>query len=133
MYSVVPYTNITDTLKNKKLKKYQTVKRSQFINTQTPQALKLNKVSRKIISSTRIDVTDESEIFDKFKLKTKYLLGSKMNIKVTNKDDLSLIKKLLGHSIKIGNAFDIHRISKGKLYLLMLALLLLHQLFLVLV
>ena len=114
-YSVVPYTNITDTLKNKKLKKYHTVKRSQFINTQTPQALKLNKVSRKIISSTHINVTDESEIFDKFKLKTKYLLGSNTNIKVTNKDDLNLIKKLLGHSIKIGNAFDIHKISKGKL------------------
>ena len=114
-YSVVPYTNITDTLKNKKFNKYHSVKRSQFINTQTPQALKLNKISRKIISSTQQNVTDESEIFDKFKLKTKYLLGSNTNIKVTNKDDLSLIKKLLGHSIKIGNAFDIHKISKGKL------------------
>ena len=117
-YLVVPYTNITDTLKNKKLNKYHSVKRSQFINTQTPQALKLNKVSRKVISSTHLDVTDESEIFDKFKLKTKYLLGSSTNIKVTNKDDLSLIKKLLGHSIKIGNAFDIHKISKGKILLL---------------
>ena len=54
-------------------------------------------------------------IFDKFKLKTKYLLGSSTNIKVTNKDDLSVIKKLLGHSIKIGNAFDIHKISKGNI------------------
>ena len=113
VYSVVPYTDITDTLKNKKLNKYHSVKRSQFINTQTPQALKLNNVSRKIISSTRINVTDESEIFDKYKFKTKYLLGSNTNIKVTNKNDLSLIKKLLGHSIKTGNAFDIHKISKG--------------------
>jgi 2-C-methyl-D-erythritol 4-phosphate cytidylyltransferase len=45
-YAVVPYTNITDTLKNKKFNKYHSVKRSQFINTQTPQALKLNKISR---------------------------------------------------------------------------------------
>ena len=74
----------------------------------------MNKVSRKVISSTHLNVTDESEIFDKFKLKTKYLLGSNTNIKVTNKDDLSVIKKLLGHSIKIGNAFDIHKIAKGK-------------------
>ncbi|MDG2416165.1 MAG: 2-C-methyl-D-erythritol 2,4-cyclodiphosphate synthase [Pelagibacterales bacterium] len=111
---VVPYTLITDTLKNKKMNKYYTVKRSQFINTQTPQALKLDKTSREIISSTRNDTTDESEIFDKSKLKIKYLLGSNKNIKVTNKDDLGLIKNLLGHSIKIGNAFDIHRISKGK-------------------
>ena len=29
-----------------------------------------------------------------------------------------MIKKLLGHSIKIGNAFDIHKISKGKILLL---------------
>ena len=114
VYSVVPYTDITDTLKNKRLNKYHSVKRSQYINTQTPQALKLNKVSRKIISSTHINVTDESEIFDKYKLKTKYLPGSNTNIKVTNKDDLSLIKKIIGHSIKTGNAFDIHKISKGK-------------------
>ena len=114
MYSVIPYTNITDTLKNKKLNKYHSVKRSQFINTQTPQALKLNKTSRKIILSISNNLTDESEIFDNSKLKIKYLLGSNTNIKVTNKEDLILIKKLLGHSTRIGNAFDIHKISKGK-------------------
>ena len=27
---------------------------------------------------------------------------------------MSLIKKIFGHSIKIGNAFDIHKITKGK-------------------
>jgi 2-C-methyl-D-erythritol 4-phosphate cytidylyltransferase/2-C-methyl-D-erythritol 2,4-cyclodiphosphate synthase len=90
------------------------VQRSNFINTQTPQALKLDKISKKIILSTKTNVTDESEIFDKSNLKIKYLLGSNTNIKVTNKDDLSLINNLLGHSIKIGNAFDIHKISKGQ-------------------
>ena len=114
VHSVIPYTLISDTLKNKKFNKYHSVKRSQFINTQTPQALKLDKFSKRIISSTQTDFTDESEIFDKSNLKIKYLLGSNANIKVTNKDDLSIIKNLLGHSIKIGNAFDIHRISKGK-------------------
>jgi len=114
VYSVIPYTLITDTLKNKKLNKYNSVQRSNFINTQTPQALKLDKNSKKIILSTKTNVTDESEIFDKSNLKIKYLLGSNTNIKATNKDDLSLINNLLGHSIKIGNAFDIHRISKGQ-------------------
>jgi 2-C-methyl-D-erythritol 4-phosphate cytidylyltransferase/2-C-methyl-D-erythritol 2,4-cyclodiphosphate synthase len=113
-YSVIPYTLITDTLKNRKLNKYKSVQRSNFINTQTPQALKLDKISKKIILSTKTNVTDESEIFDKSNLKIKYLLGSNTNIKVTNKDDLSLINNLLGHSIKIGNAFDIHKISKGQ-------------------
>ena len=114
VHSVIPYSLITDTLKSKKLNKYYSVNRSQFINTQTPQALKLNKASRKIISSTSKNVTDESEIFDKSKLKSKYLKGSNTNIKVTNKEDLILIKKLLGHSTRIGNAFDIHKIKKGK-------------------
>ena len=113
-YSVVPYTLITDTLKNKKLNKYSSVKRSQFINTQTPQALKLDKTTKKIISSLQKNVMDESEIFDKSNLKIKYLSGSNTNIKVTDKNDLILMKHLLGHSIKIGNAFDIHKISKGK-------------------
>ena len=112
--SVIPYSLITDTLKSKKLNKYHSVNRSQFINTQTPQALKLNKASRKIIFSTSNNVTDESEIFDNSNLKIKYLIGSNTNIKVTNKEDLILIKKLLGHSTRIGNAFDIHKISKGK-------------------
>ena len=114
VHSVIPYSLITDTLKSKKLNKYYSVNRSQFINTQTPQALKLDKASRKIIFSTSRDVTDESEIFDKSKLKSKYLKGSNTNIKVTNKEDLILIKKLLGHSTRIGNAFDIHKIKKGK-------------------
>ena len=114
VHSVIPYSLITDTLKSKKLNKYYSVNRSHFINTQTPQALKLDKTSRKIIFSTSRDVTDESEIFDKSKLKSKYLKGSNTNIKVTNKEDLILIKKLLGHSTRIGNAFDIHKIKKGK-------------------
>mgnify|MGYP001282700719 CR=1 FL=1 len=114
VYSVVPFIPVTDTLKNKKLNKYHSVKRSQFINTQTPQALKLDKTSKKIILSTKKVVTDESEIFDTSNLKIMYLLGSNMNIKVTNMNDLSLIKNLLGHSIRIGNAFDIHKIAKGK-------------------
>jgi len=114
IHSVIPCTHITDTLKNKKLNKYHSVNRSQFINTQTPQALKLNKTSRKLILSKSNNITDESEIFDNSKLKIKYLLGSNTNIKVTNKEDLILIKKLLGNSIRIGNAFDIHKISKGK-------------------
>ena len=114
VHSVIPYSLITDTLKSKKLNKYHSVNRSQFINTQTPQALKLNKASRKIISSTSKNVTDESEIFDKSKLKIKYLIGSNTNIKVTNKEDLILTRKLLGHSTRIGNAFDIHKIKKGK-------------------
>ena len=67
VHSVIPYSLITDTLKSKKLNKYYSVNRSQFINTQTPQALKLDKASRKIIFSTSRDVTDESEIFDKSK------------------------------------------------------------------
>ena len=114
LYSVIPYTPITDTLKNKKLNKYHSVNRSNYINTQTPQALKLNNVSKKLILNTHTNVTDESEIFDRSKLKIKYLIGSNTNIKVTNKEDLILIKKLLGHSTRIGNAFDIHKISKGK-------------------
>ena len=36
----------------KKLNKFLSVQRSRFINTQTPQALKLNKQSRKIIYKT---------------------------------------------------------------------------------
>ena len=110
---VVPYNPIKDSLKLKRKDKYISVKRSDYISSQTPQAFKLDSISRKIINNTYVNVADELEIFEKSNLKIKYIEGSDANIKITNKSDLKLIKKLIGHSIKIGNAFDIHKVKKG--------------------
>ena len=110
---VVPYNPIKDSLKLKRKNKYISVKRSDYISSQTPQAFKLDSKSRKIINNTYDNVADELEIFEKSNLKIKYIEGSDANIKITNKSDLKLIKKLIGHSIKIGNAFDIHKVKKG--------------------
>ena len=115
---VVPYTSIKNSLKLKRKAKYISVKRSDYISSQTPQAFKLNDVTRKIINNTHDNVADELEIFEKSNFNIKYIEGSDSNIKITNKSDLKLIKKLIGNSIKIGNAFDIHKIKKGNyLYL----------------
>lgn len=110
---VVPYNPIKDSLKLKRKNKYISVKRSDYISSQTPQAFKLDSKSRKIINNTYDNVADELEIFEKSNLKIKYIEGSDANIKITNKSDLKLIKKLIGNSIKIGNAFDIHKVKKG--------------------
>ena len=42
--AVIPYTQITDTLKIKNKRNYKTVDRDKFVNTQTPQGIKIKSL-----------------------------------------------------------------------------------------
>ena len=46
-------------------------------------------------------------------IKIKYVKASKDNIKITNFDDLKILKKILNNDIYFGSGFDIHKIKKG--------------------
>ena len=111
--AVIPFLEITDSLKNKKNNKFKSVNRSDFIRTQTPQAIKLNRSSLKLIIKTKSEITDESELFDNKDKKIKYIKGEEDNIKITSRNDLLKFQSLLTSKFLIGNAFDIHRLTKG--------------------
>ena len=116
--AVIPFLEITDSLKIKINNKYKSVSRSNYIRTQTPQAIKLNQSTLKLISKTKNTITDESELFDNKNRKIKYIKGDQENIKITSKEDISRLQTLLTSKFLIGNAFDIHKLTKGNLIIL---------------
>ena len=112
--AVIPYTKITDTLKIKNKKIYKTVDRDNYINTQTPQGIKIKDLLRQINSKSKLQTDDASIIELNDKSKIKYLEGNKNNIKITDKTDIDLFKTYLSKKIKVGNGFDIHKLKPGK-------------------
>ena len=111
---VIPYLNIDSTLKKKIGNKLKTQDRESFITTQTPQAFKFKKISK--LYSFKDKITDDAQLIEIYKINNgMYIKGEIDNIKVTNKDDLALFKKLSAHNIsfKVGNGFDVHRLVSG--------------------
>ena len=112
--AVIPCTQITDTLKVKNKKLYKTVNRDNFINTQTPQGIKIKSLLGKLNSNPNLQTDDASIIELNNKNMIKYLEGCKDNIKITDKNDITLFKNYLNKKIKVGNGFDIHKLKPGK-------------------
>ena len=111
---VIPYLDINSTLKKKNGNKINTQNRNNFMTTQTPQAFKYLKISK--LYNFKDKITDDAQLIEIYKIKNgKYIKGEIDNIKITNKDDLELFKKLSTHSItfKVGNGFDVHRLIPG--------------------
>ena len=111
---VIPYLNISSTLKKKVGNKYNTQNRNDFITTQTPQAFKFLKISK--LYNYKDKITDDAQLIEIYKVNNgKYIKGELGNIKITNKDDLDLFKILNTHNIsfKVGNGFDVHKFGPG--------------------
>ena len=111
---VIPYLDIDSTLKKKIGNKINTQNRENFITTQTPQAFKFSKISK--LYNLKDKITDDAQLIEIYKIKNgKYIKGEIDNIKITNKDDLELFKKLNTHNIsfKVGNGFDVHKLVPG--------------------
>jgi 2-C-methyl-D-erythritol 4-phosphate cytidylyltransferase/2-C-methyl-D-erythritol 2,4-cyclodiphosphate synthase len=114
MNFVIPYLNIDSTLKKKIGNKVETLNRKTFITTQTPQAFKFLKISE--LYSFKDKITDDAQLVELYNVSSgKYIEGEIDNIKITNKDDLELFRKLNTHNIsfKVGNGFDVHRLVPG--------------------
>ena len=112
--AVVPYTQITDTLKVKTKRNYKTVERNNYVNTQTPQGIKIKSLLDNINNKSILQTDDASIIELNDKNRIKYLEGNKDNIKITDKTDIDLFKSYLSKKIKVGNGFDIHKLKLGK-------------------
>ena len=112
--AVIPYTQITDTLKIKNKKNYKTVDRDNYVNTQTPQGIKIKSLLEEINYKSKLQTDDASIIEQNDKNKIKYLEGNKDNLKITDRSDVDLFKIYLNKKIKVGNGFDIHKLKPGK-------------------
>ena len=111
---VIPYLNIDSTLKKFTKGKLSTLNRDSFITTQTPQAFKYDIISKYYFKNDKI--TDDAQLIEIYKIKNgKYLKGEISNLKITNKTDLELFKKISFNNttFRVGNGFDVHRLVKG--------------------
>ena len=94
-----------------------TVDRTNLWLAETPQAFNLKKLKscyKKIDKNDRNIFTDEASLMEHFGYKIKILHNKSENIKITEKEDIGLIRNhLLGHSTT-GIGLDFHSLIKGE-------------------
>ena len=111
---VIPFIHPVNSIRQIKNNKIKYLNKTEILSIQTPQAIKLSKINANYILNNKIIYQDESELFNNKKFKSKYILGDKSNLKITSNDDIAIFTGLLNQKIRIGNAFDLHTLSKGK-------------------
>tara|TARA_B100000780_G_C21072381_1_gene431572 strand:+ start:20 stop:1150 length:1131 start_codon:yes stop_codon:yes gene_type:complete len=114
--TVIPILKLQDALKEKQEKNsIASIKRNNFFLTQTPQCFNLNEIFKLHKTQKNKYRDDDFSLINK---KAKFVNGEKRNFKITDKEDLILLKQFSKSNIKIGIGFDVHRLVKGKkLYL----------------
>ena len=85
---------------------------------QTPQGFSYKKIYKKHKVNKKFSFDDDSALFTKNGEKVVAINGSKLNLKITDKEDLNIFKSLKKGKTYKGIGFDVHRlVKKRKLYL----------------
>ena len=118
-HAVVPTIKINDATKRVEKKIiFKNIKRNSLRFTQTPQGFTFKKIYEKHKKNINTYVDDDSALFIDDGEKVVSINGSKRNLKITDKEDLDIIKSLTKGKNYSGIGFDVHRLVKGrKLYL----------------
>jgi len=118
-HAVVPIIKIDDATKRVEKKIiFKNIKRNSLRFTQTPQGFTFKKIYEKHKKNINTYVDDDSALFIDDGEKVVSINGSKRNLKITDKEDLDIIKSLTKGKNYSGIGFDVHRLVKGrKLYL----------------
>tara|TARA_S200000501_G_scaffold219274_1_gene205802 strand:+ start:456 stop:1592 length:1137 start_codon:yes stop_codon:yes gene_type:complete len=116
--TVVPKMIVNDALKtvfNKK--KLLNLTRENFFLTQTPQSYNFSEILKLHSNKKLLYKDDDLSLVNTLK-KVKFIEGEKSNFKITNQEDLNMLKNYMNLKTKIGIGFDVHRLVRGrKLYL----------------
>ena len=118
-HAVVPIIKINDATKRVEKKIiFKNIKRNSLRFSQTPQGFTFKKIYEKHKKNINTYVDDDSALFIDDGEKVVSINGSKRNLKITDKEDLDIIKSLTKGKNYSGIGFDVHRLVKGrKLYL----------------
>jgi len=108
-YCYIPSSRVEDTLR----KNNKTLNRNYYRTYQTPQLFNLKYFNNNIKKIKNIPSDDLGVIEKNRDLKIKYIPSSKQNIKITNKNDINILKNFLNYNTKYANGFDLHKIKKG--------------------
>ena len=118
-HAVVPIIKVNDATKRVEKKIiFKNIKRNSLRFSQTPQGFTFKKIYEKHKKNINTYVDDDSALFIDDGEKVVSINGSKRNLKITDKEDLDIIKSLTKGKNYSGIGFDVHRLVKGrKLYL----------------
>ena len=118
-HAVIPIIRINDATKRvKKSSIFKNIQRSSLRFSQTPQGFTFKKIYEKHRKNMNTLFDDDSALFTKDNEKVTTIIGSKTNLKITDKEDLNIFNSLKKRKTYYGIGFDIHRLTKlKKLYL----------------
>ena len=116
--TVIPILPISDALKKYiGYKNILNLKRESFFSTQTPQSFNFKEILNLHYSNRSIYKDDDLSLVPSLE-KVKFISGEKNNFKITNQEDLNMLKNFMNLKTRIGIGFDVHRlVPKRKLYL----------------
>ena len=116
--AVIPKIPMHDALKESIGKKILlNLPRKNFFSTQTPQSFNFNEILDLHSRNKSLYKDDDLSLVQSLK-KVKFVNGEKNNFKITNQEDLSMLKNFINLKTRTGIGFDVHRlVPKRKLYL----------------
>jgi 2-C-methyl-D-erythritol 4-phosphate cytidylyltransferase/2-C-methyl-D-erythritol 2,4-cyclodiphosphate synthase len=117
--AVVPTIKVNDaTKRTKKNIIFKNVQRKSLRFAQTPQGFTFKKIYEKHKKNINAAFDDDSALLTEDDEKVITINGSKLNLKITDSEDLNILKILKKRKTYSGIGFDIHKLVKGrKLYL----------------
>ena len=118
-HAVIPILKATDATKRVQKKFiFKNINRNSLRFSQTPQGFNFKRIYAKHKKNIKTSIDDDSSLFTNDNEKIFTITGSKRNLKITDKEDIIIFKKLQKKNIYFGLGFDVHRlVSKKKLYL----------------
>ncbi len=107
---VVPFSRCSDTV----VVNHENLDREKIKLIKTPQGFVKNKIIYLHKRYNKNKLTDDSQLFrdEKNKYKIKYLLQNEINFKITYKDELNSLNKLIRYDFLAGIGYDIHKTKK---------------------
>ena len=116
--TIIPKIPIHDALKEFiNNKNFINLSRDNFFLTQTPQSFVYDEIFNLHLKNKLIYKDDDVSLLVSLK-KVKFINGEKSNFKITNRQDLSMLKNFIKLRTFTGIGFDVHRlVPNRKLYL----------------
>ena len=107
---VVPFSRCSDTV----VVNHENLDREKIKLIKTPQGFVKNKIIYLHKRNNKNELTDDSQLFrnEKNNYKIKYLLQNEINFKITYKDELNSLNKLIRNNFLAGIGYDIHKTKK---------------------
>jgi len=117
--AVVPIIKINDAVKRVKENIiFKNIQRNSLRFSQTPQGFTFKKIYEKHKKNAGKNYDDDSALFTENGEKVITINGSKLNLKITDREDLNIFKSIKKGKTYSGIGFDVHKLVKGrKLYL----------------